>query len=85
MCKLCYNVSAIAKNIFLLELHRSEPQCVYVCVCICVCVCSGLVPHVLGEVLFLWCCNLLCHFINTYAADENVSVFPSLTTTTDTL
>ncbi|XP_008316794.1 mitochondrial carrier homolog 1 isoform X2 [Cynoglossus semilaevis] len=33
----------------------------------------GLVPHVLGEVLFLWCCNLLCHFINTYAADENFS------------
>lgn len=31
----------------------------------------GLVPHVLGEVLFLWCCNLLAHFINTYAVDEN--------------
>lgn len=27
----------------------------------------------LGEVLFLWCCNLLAHFINTYAVDENVS------------
>ncbi|KAM4562894.1 mitochondrial carrier homolog 1-like isoform 2-T2 [Odontesthes bonariensis] len=31
----------------------------------------GLVPHVLGEVLFLWCCNLLAHFINTYAVDES--------------
>ncbi|XP_026223555.1 mitochondrial carrier homolog 1-like isoform X2 [Anabas testudineus] len=31
----------------------------------------GLMPHVLGEVLFLWCCNLLAHFINTYAVDEN--------------
>ncbi|XP_033483821.1 mitochondrial carrier homolog 1-like isoform X4 [Epinephelus lanceolatus] len=37
------------------------------------CVCSGLVPHVVGEVLFLWCCNLLAHFINTYAVDENFS------------
>ncbi|KAM6982976.1 mitochondrial carrier homolog 1-like isoform 2-T2 [Tautogolabrus adspersus] len=33
----------------------------------------GIVPHVLGEVLFLWCCNLLAHFINTYAVDENFS------------
>ncbi|XP_075882874.1 mitochondrial carrier homolog 1-like isoform X3 [Nelusetta ayraudi] len=33
----------------------------------------GLVPHMLGEVLFLWCCNLLAHFINTYAVDENFS------------
>lgn len=33
----------------------------------------GLVPHVVGEVLFLWCCNLLAHFINTYAVDENFS------------
>ncbi|XP_072223235.1 mitochondrial carrier homolog 1-like isoform X2 [Leuresthes tenuis] len=31
----------------------------------------GLIPHVLGEVLFLWCCNLLAHFINTYAVDES--------------
>ncbi|XP_078026460.1 mitochondrial carrier homolog 1-like isoform X7 [Epinephelus lanceolatus] len=38
------------------------------------CVCSGLVPHVVGEVLFLWCCNLLAHFINTYAVDENIAV-----------
>uniref|UniRef100_A0A3Q2Y378 Mitochondrial carrier 1 n=1 Tax=Hippocampus comes TaxID=109280 RepID=A0A3Q2Y378_HIPCM len=30
----------------------------------------GLMPHVLGEVLFLWCCNLLVHFINTYALDD---------------
>ncbi|XP_069544676.1 mitochondrial carrier homolog 1-like isoform X2 [Brachyistius frenatus] len=33
----------------------------------------GLVPHVLGEVLFLWCCNLLAHLINTYAVDESFS------------
>ncbi|XP_068454512.1 mitochondrial carrier homolog 1-like isoform X1 [Clinocottus analis] len=33
----------------------------------------GLVPHVAGEVLFLWCCNLLAHFINTYAVDESFS------------
>ncbi|KAM9343774.1 mitochondrial carrier homolog 1-like isoform 2-T2 [Pholidichthys leucotaenia] len=31
----------------------------------------GLIPHMLGEVLFLWCCNLLAHFINTYAIDES--------------
>ncbi|XP_069383391.1 mitochondrial carrier homolog 1 isoform X3 [Paralichthys olivaceus] len=30
----------------------------------------GLIPHVLGEVLFLWCCNLLSHLINTYAVDD---------------
>ncbi|XP_071203214.1 mitochondrial carrier homolog 1-like isoform X3 [Salvelinus alpinus] len=35
----------------------------------------GVVPHVLGEVIFLWCCNLLAHFINTYAVDDNVSTF----------
>ncbi|XP_040009118.1 mitochondrial carrier homolog 1-like isoform X2 [Xiphias gladius] len=34
---------------------------------------GGLIPHVLGEVLFLWCCNLLAHFINTYAVDESFS------------
>uniref|UniRef100_A0A3Q2Z1Z9 Mitochondrial carrier 1 n=1 Tax=Hippocampus comes TaxID=109280 RepID=A0A3Q2Z1Z9_HIPCM len=33
----------------------------------------GLMPHVLGEVLFLWCCNLLVHFINTYALDDTLS------------
>ncbi|XP_070797569.1 mitochondrial carrier homolog 1 isoform X1 [Pituophis catenifer annectens] len=31
----------------------------------------GLVPHVLGDLIFLWCCNLLAHFINTYAVDDN--------------
>uniref|UniRef100_A0A8D2QBQ7 Mitochondrial carrier homolog 1 n=1 Tax=Zonotrichia albicollis TaxID=44394 RepID=A0A8D2QBQ7_ZONAL len=36
----------------------------------------GLVPHVLGDVIFLWCCNLLAHFINTYAVDDNVSEVP---------
>nr|XP_046253970.1 mitochondrial carrier homolog 1-like isoform X3 [Scatophagus argus] len=33
----------------------------------------GLIPHVVGEVLFLWCCNLLAHFINTYAVDDSFS------------
>ncbi|XP_015274942.1 PREDICTED: mitochondrial carrier homolog 1 [Gekko japonicus] len=31
----------------------------------------GLIPHILGDVVFLWCCNLLAHFINTYAVDDN--------------
>ncbi|XP_040392169.1 mitochondrial carrier homolog 1 isoform X2 [Cygnus olor] len=34
---------------------------------------SGVVPHILGDVIFLWCCNLLAHFINTYAVDDNFS------------
>uniref|UniRef100_A0A3B3TTH8 Mitochondrial carrier 1 n=1 Tax=Poecilia latipinna TaxID=48699 RepID=A0A3B3TTH8_9TELE len=34
----------------------------------------GFVPHVLGEVLFLWCCNLLAYFINTYAVDDSVRI-----------
>ncbi|XP_063064367.1 mitochondrial carrier homolog 1-like [Engraulis encrasicolus] len=38
----------------------------------------GLVPHVLGEVLFLWCCNLLAHFINTYAVDDSFSQAPAV-------
>uniref|UniRef100_K7F3D8 Mitochondrial carrier homolog 1 n=1 Tax=Pelodiscus sinensis TaxID=13735 RepID=K7F3D8_PELSI len=33
----------------------------------------GLVPHILGDVVFLWCCNILAHFINTYAVDDSVS------------
>ncbi|XP_030329003.1 mitochondrial carrier homolog 1 isoform X2 [Strigops habroptila] len=33
----------------------------------------GLVPHILGDVIFLWCCSLLAHFINTYAVDDNFS------------
>ncbi|KAH0618780.1 hypothetical protein JD844_018251, partial [Phrynosoma platyrhinos] len=33
----------------------------------------GLVPHILGDVIFLWCCNLLAHLINTYAVDDNFS------------
>ncbi|XP_044208412.1 mitochondrial carrier homolog 1-like isoform X2 [Thunnus albacares] len=44
----------------------------YVVFCGLLC-CSGLIPHVLGEVLFLWCCNLLAHFINTYSVDESFS------------
>ncbi|KAL8168416.1 UNVERIFIED_CONTAM: Mitochondrial carrier 1 [Gekko kuhli] len=31
----------------------------------------GLIPHILGDVVFLWCCNLLAHFINTYAVDDS--------------
>ncbi|KAM4610201.1 mitochondrial carrier homolog 1-like [Polymixia lowei] len=38
----------------------------------------GLVPHVLGEVIFLWCCNLLAHFINTYAVDDNFNQAPAV-------
>ncbi|XP_067095608.1 mitochondrial carrier homolog 1-like isoform X1 [Osmerus mordax] len=38
----------------------------------------GLVPHLLGEVIFLWCCNLLAHFINTYAVDDNFSQAPAV-------
>ncbi|XP_036844023.1 mitochondrial carrier homolog 1 isoform X2 [Oncorhynchus mykiss] len=38
----------------------------------------GVVPHVLGEVIFLWCCNLLAHFINTYAVDNNFSQAPAV-------
>lgn len=49
-----------------------------VCLNSVLCVCSGLVPHVVGEVLFLWCCNLLAHFINTYVVDESVSPSPVL-------
>lgn len=51
------------------------------------CVCSGLMPHMLGELLFLWGCNLLSHLINTYAVDESVSPTPfadTNTTRTDT-
>ncbi|XP_035500557.1 mitochondrial carrier homolog 1-like isoform X1 [Scophthalmus maximus] len=33
----------------------------------------GLMPHMLGELLFLWGCNLLSHLINTYAVDESFS------------
>ncbi|KAM9369363.1 mitochondrial carrier homolog 1 [Phaethornis superciliosus] len=33
----------------------------------------GLIPHILGDVIFLWCCSLLAHFINTYAVDDNFS------------
>ncbi|KAG7520246.1 hypothetical protein JOB18_025813 [Solea senegalensis] len=39
---------------------------------------TGLIPHVLGEVLFLWCCNLLSHFINTYAVDDSFSQAPAV-------
>uniref|UniRef100_A0A8B9UUX9 Mitochondrial carrier 1 n=1 Tax=Anas zonorhyncha TaxID=75864 RepID=A0A8B9UUX9_9AVES len=34
---------------------------------------DGVVPHIVGDVIFLWCCNLLAHFINTYAVDDNFS------------
>ncbi|XP_058497818.1 mitochondrial carrier homolog 1-like isoform X3 [Solea solea] len=39
---------------------------------------TGLIPHMLGEVLFLWCCNLLSHFINTYAVDDSFSQAPAV-------
>ncbi|XP_064160760.1 mitochondrial carrier homolog 1-like [Anguilla rostrata] len=38
----------------------------------------GIIPHVLGEVIFLWCCNLLAHLINTYAVDDNFSQAPAV-------
>ncbi|KAM6976413.1 mitochondrial carrier homolog 2 [Aplochiton taeniatus] len=38
----------------------------------------GLVPHVLGEVIFLWCCNILAHFINAYSVDDNFSQAPAV-------
>nr|XP_038024401.1 mitochondrial carrier homolog 1 isoform X3 [Anas platyrhynchos] len=34
----------------------------------------GVVPHIVGDVIFLWCCNLLAHFINTYAVDDNIAM-----------
>uniref|UniRef100_A0A2I3FWC4 Mitochondrial carrier 1 n=1 Tax=Nomascus leucogenys TaxID=61853 RepID=A0A2I3FWC4_NOMLE len=30
----------------------------------------GLIPHLLGDVVFLWGCNLLAHFINAYLVDD---------------
>ncbi len=33
---------------------------------------SGLIPRLLGDVLSLWICNMLAHFINTYAIDDSV-------------
>lgn len=40
------------------------------------CVFSGLIPHLLGDVVFLWGCNLLAHFINAYLVDDSVSDTP---------
>lgn len=37
---------------------------------------SGLIPHLLGDVVFLWGCNLLAHFINAYLVDDSVSDSP---------
>nr|XP_045368131.1 mitochondrial carrier homolog 1 isoform X4 [Camelus bactrianus] len=34
---------------------------------------SGLIPHLLGDVVFLWGCNLLAHFINAYLVDDSFS------------
>lgn len=68
MCESCfYQYSLCCSDIVIFHLQPSQQ---------CLCVCSGLIPHVLGEVLFLWCCNLLAHFINTYAVDESVSLSP---------
>ncbi|KAL1765451.1 mitochondrial carrier-like 1 isoform X2 [Sigmodon hispidus] len=33
----------------------------------------GLIPHLLGDVVFLWGCNLLAHFINAYLMDDSFS------------
>ncbi|XP_049573454.1 mitochondrial carrier homolog 2 isoform X3 [Syngnathus scovelli] len=34
---------------------------------------AGLIPRLLGDVFALWICNLLAHFINTYAIDDSMS------------
>ncbi|XP_028812724.1 mitochondrial carrier homolog 2 isoform X2 [Denticeps clupeoides] len=34
---------------------------------------AGLIPRLLGDVLSLWICNMLAHFINTYAIDDSMS------------
>ncbi|CAF96469.1 unnamed protein product, partial [Tetraodon nigroviridis] len=34
---------------------------------------AGLIPRLLGDVLSLWICNVLAHFINTYAIDDSMS------------
>uniref|UniRef100_A0A8C5APL7 Mitochondrial carrier homolog 2 n=1 Tax=Gadus morhua TaxID=8049 RepID=A0A8C5APL7_GADMO len=34
---------------------------------------AGLIPRLLGDILSLWICNLLAHFINTYAIDDTMS------------
>uniref|UniRef100_A0A673L2V5 Mitochondrial carrier homolog 2 n=1 Tax=Sinocyclocheilus rhinocerous TaxID=307959 RepID=A0A673L2V5_9TELE len=39
---------------------------------------SGLIPRLLGDVLSLWICNMLAHFINTHAIDD--SFFASMLT-----
>uniref|UniRef100_H3AP19 Mitochondrial carrier homolog 1 n=1 Tax=Latimeria chalumnae TaxID=7897 RepID=H3AP19_LATCH len=38
----------------------------------------GIIPHLLGDIIFLWCCNLLAHFINTYAVDDSFSHAPAV-------
>lgn len=34
---------------------------------------AGMIPRLLGDVLSLWICNMLAHFINTYAIDDSMS------------
>lgn len=34
---------------------------------------SGLIPRLLGDIFSLWICNMLAHFINSYAIDDSVS------------
>ncbi|XP_034039592.1 mitochondrial carrier homolog 2 [Thalassophryne amazonica] len=34
---------------------------------------AGLIPRLLADVLSLWICNLLAHFINRYAIDDSMS------------
>uniref|UniRef100_A0A2I3HZ27 Mitochondrial carrier 1 n=1 Tax=Nomascus leucogenys TaxID=61853 RepID=A0A2I3HZ27_NOMLE len=36
----------------------------------------GLIPHLLGDVVFLWGCNLLAHFINAYLVDDQLQPGP---------
>ncbi|XP_048040901.1 mitochondrial carrier homolog 2 isoform X3 [Megalobrama amblycephala] len=34
---------------------------------------AGIIPRLLGDALSLWICNMLAHFINTYAIDDSTS------------
>ncbi|KAG7315299.1 hypothetical protein KOW79_021387 [Hemibagrus wyckioides] len=34
---------------------------------------AGLIPRLLGDIFSLWICNMLAHFINSYAIDDSMS------------
>ncbi|KAF7687875.1 mitochondrial carrier homolog 2 [Silurus meridionalis] len=34
---------------------------------------AGLIPRLLGDIFSLWICNMLAHFINSYALDDSMS------------